>query len=852
MKQHPVLFPGSLLPLLMGGLLACLLAHPALGQDEAPPRIEEVLYDGPGGDSDDVFTEIAALPGTALDGWQLVGINGDDGTTYRTVDLSGAVVPASGILVIAHEAAAGQVLAQRDFSAQVDWQNGPDAIQLHDPQGQIVDALQYGDAGPFNAGEGQAAPLVQAGWSLSRGNDTDDNLTDFAPRENPVPGDEDNASTGLVASLPDTVGRYGSRLDLPLRLDGLAGQSLVALEAHLAYDRALLGIDPQGTVPAASTAGWALEANITVGSAAFDTLKIALATSTPTSFSDGPLLYLPLVLANRRQPTSAPLHLVHILLDDGSAVATPIDGRIQWTGSSGLLQLAPEPLLPGADLVLTVTDADLDRNPDQPDTLALGLSNDDEAETVLLVETGSSTGQFHGSVATLAAAPAAANGLVEVELGGWLRACYTDSLDDLGGAAERCSQIAVHGGTDGSLAASTVAQPGDTVRVLLTDADLNLDPLGRESVGLTAFNLASGDSLSVLLTEASPDDSLFAGVLRLDPLGGTGLAAAKGAVIQVRYLDAHTVAGSPIQRRADTAVVGLFGDADGNGQVQAFDAAQVLTHALDPFLTGLDSLSANVDSRAFDPVVGGISPLDAALILQNRVSLIDRFPVQEPGADNHPAGPTAAKAVRHPRLALRSGAGYLAVWADERGAIISGRLFLQGVQGHVEIAPDLVGFQLAYRNRDQGTHIVFAGARPRPGAGELVRLYTRTPAQAVLAEVQLNGEPVPPDWIDRTTAIAGHPGQPNQLRLAPVYPNPFNARTVIPFQLAVAGMVRLSIYNSTGQLVKIVAQGQRPAGSYRAVWDGTDQRGRALGSGRYQVRLSTPQGERNRGIVLLK
>ena len=146
-----------------------LIAFCFPGRGSATPIIQEVLYDGPGSDADDAFTELSGTPGENLDGWTLVDVNGGDGGDYRTVDLSGALFPADGILVIATSSAAGEVLLQRDLVGSVDWQNGPDAVQLRDPGGTVVDALQYGDAGAFSAGEGAPAPRVAAGESLSRG-----------------------------------------------------------------------------------------------------------------------------------------------------------------------------------------------------------------------------------------------------------------------------------------------------------------------------------------------------------------------------------------------------------------------------------------------------------------------------------------------------------------------------------------------------------------------------------------------------------------------------------------------------------------------------------------------------------
>ena len=167
------------------------------GQVMALPVIQEVFYDAAGGDATHVFTELYGIPDMNLDGWKLLGINGFNGSTYRTIQLAGAIIPDDGLLVIATLSAAGNVLAHRDFTANVDWQNGPDTVQLLNPLNIIIDALQYGDAGAKNAGEGTPALDVSAGRSLSRdafGTDTNNNLADFVNLATPTPGVGPNAN----------------------------------------------------------------------------------------------------------------------------------------------------------------------------------------------------------------------------------------------------------------------------------------------------------------------------------------------------------------------------------------------------------------------------------------------------------------------------------------------------------------------------------------------------------------------------------------------------------------------------------------------------------------------------------
>ena len=179
------------------------------------PVIQELLYDDPGADGEAIFTEIFGPPGMNLDGWKLVGVNGTDGNIYRTVSLTGAVIPSDGILVIVTSLAAGNVLANQDFIGNVDWQNGPDAVQLRNSLGNVIDALQYGDAGANNAGEGAPAPLINSpGQSLSRdilGTDANDNLDDFIILNVPTPGIGPSIPSSPVPE-PETILLLGTSL----------------------------------------------------------------------------------------------------------------------------------------------------------------------------------------------------------------------------------------------------------------------------------------------------------------------------------------------------------------------------------------------------------------------------------------------------------------------------------------------------------------------------------------------------------------------------------------------------------------------------------------------------------------
>jgi hypothetical protein len=65
------------------------------------------------------------------------------------------------------------------------------------------------------------------------------------------------------------------------------------------------------------------------------------------------------------------------------------------------------------------------------------------------------------------------------------------------------------------------------------------------------------------------------------------------------------------------------------------------------------------------------------------------------------------------------------------------------------------------------------------------------------------------------------------------YPNPFNAATIIHYQLLTTGDVRLKIINMLGQKIKTLIHEQQPSGYYSIAWDGNDDYGITAASGLY-------------------
>ena len=97
------------------------------------------------------------------------------------------------------------------------------------------------------------------------------------------------------------------------------------------------------------------------------------------------------------------------------------------------------------------------------------------------------------------------------------------------------------------------------------------------------------------------------------------------------------------------------------------------------------------------------------------------------------------------------------------------------------------------------------------------------------------------------TAIAPVVQAPRTFALEQNYPNPFNPSTVISYDLASTGVVRLTVYDILGREVERLVDATQSAGSHQVRFDGS-----GLASGVYIYRLQTPGAVLERKMVLEK
>ena len=98
---------------------------------------------------------------------------------------------------------------------------------------------------------------------------------------------------------------------------------------------------------------------------------------------------------------------------------------------------------------------------------------------------------------------------------------------------------------------------------------------------------------------------------------------------------------------------------------------------------------------------------------------------------------------------------------------------------------------------------------------------------------------------------------PKETELLSNYPNPFNPETWIPYRLAEDANVTLTIYGSSGQVVRTLDVGHRIASAYESrskavYWDGRNDVGEQVASGVYFYTLTAGDFSATRRMVILK
>ena len=331
----------------------------------------------------------------------------------------------------------------------------------------------------------------------------------------------------------------------------------------------------------------------------------------------------------------------------------------------------------------------------------------------------------------------------------------------------------------------------------------------------------------------------------------------------------------------DGSVVGHYDSADGrrHGFI-ARPASQVEAESYSNIYTATLSKGLNMISLPLTPPTPMTAKSLVALTGATTIITLDaatqRFIAWTPGAPND-------------GFAIEGGQGYIvnvpearnfafvgAPWTDPTEAAaaapsaISTEAWAFVVSGNLAGEPAFDGYQVIVRNLRTSSVITaavegnyFAAAtadlsrRSVVQVGDIVELRVIGPNGN--AESQTHTFKVTPEDLANAVLSVNLDsiGQPTQNLLLQNYPNPFNPETWIPYQLSEDSLVSVSIYDTTGQLVRTLPLGFQSAGFYNsraraAYWDGRNALGERVASGIYFYQLTTSSFEQTRRLVIVK
>ena len=341
------------------------------------------------------------------------------------------------------------------------------------------------------------------------------------------------------------------------------------------------------------------------------------------------------------------------------------------------------------------------------------------------------------------------------------------------------------------------------------------------------------------------------------PVGTDTMYSLNGMMMDQHYylaLTAYDIMGNESnysqEFAADLSSANLVmrGDVTGNGIVTAYDASWILQHTVGlRTLTGLDSIAADVSGDST------ISAYDASLVLQYVIDKISRFPAEE-GHQARVTGDT--RTVWIGKMEALSAEGMsLPILIDKMAGVVAGEFTLSfsGIVDDVTVsATDLTaGYLFAYNAQDERIRASFAGTESNTGPGPVLEIMFDGTDSGFLSSlrlerVSLNEGRIPSQIVKQKVET------PKAFCLRQNHPNPFNSQTTMSYDVAKRRVIGLFIYGLTGQRIRTLIDGERPAGTYSVTWDGTDDAGQAVASGVYLCRMKAGEYSAVRKLLLVR
>ena len=308
------------------------------------------------------------------------------------------------------------------------------------------------------------------------------------------------------------------------------------------------------------------------------------------------------------------------------------------------------------------------------------------------------------------------------------------------------------------------------------------------------------------------------------------------------------------------AINPIMGDVSLNSMVQAYDASLILLYLVDPGTYPLNATQLNVAEVSGIPPV---SALDASLILQYVVGLINNFPAEllaptpyfvsdveldisdllvEPGEEfDLPISISNVSGVYAMQTNISYDPQYLTA------INVESLLSEMNCSFHIDEEAGLI-------------NIALAGIESLESDMTIANLkFIATEEMGLAIETQVNAEFFMANETDLTWNVKngtvvingltigfGETDKENYSILS-CYPNPFNDKMTIKYTVQSEGNVQIIVYDMYGKMVAEIANGNHVAETYQVHWNGEQ-----LNSGTYFIRLLSGNEVKTEKIQLVR
>ena len=177
-----------------------------------------------------------------------------------------------------------------------------------------------------------------------------------------------------------------------------------------------------------------------------------------------------------------------------------------------------------------------------------------------------------------------------------------------------------------------------------------------------------------------------------------------------------------------------------------------------------------------------------------------------------------------------------------------GYLYQEGPDNSVDVIEENGGTLLFKSQEDNGRVVYYSGPSSNYRAVHSTVIFGALKNDVNTKDELMNSYM---DYLTELTGIEDHTAEQSNLSFS-IFPNPVISSANVNFNLIHPGRVAIRLYNTAGQLVRELADGEYGAGAHELVWCIDDDQGRELPNGTYIISVEIDSKATRRTVVLVR